>query len=348
MNTDQRSVYLSATNLQAGYRNKRSETCVARASDLAIHSGDFICLLGPNGAGKSTLIRTLAGIQTPLHGTLQLQGQTYEQLSPVERARKVSVVLTEPMPVGMMDGYSLVALGRHPHSDKLGALDQQDRERIEWALQVTDAQGLRDRLISSLSDGERQKLLIARALAQETSLTLMDEPTAFLDLAGRIELMVALRKLTQQNDCALLVSTHDLELALRFADCIWLLDKEGTITQGYPEELVINGTISRTFSSKEIEWSREQGTFRTQLHRNLSATIQGDDMLVLWTKRALERLGFKIVDPGENAILQVNASGDAENGTWVVRYEGSESHHSSITAFIDFASSSDFLTEENV
>ena len=328
--------YLSASDLHVGYKQKGRETCVANATALAIRRGDFICLLGPNGVGKSTLIRTLAGLQTPLRGTVHLDNRPLDDLNPRERARKISVALTETLSTGMLDAYSLVALGRHPYSGKFGSLRPNDREKIDRAFRAMNAQGLKNRQVAHLSDGERQRVLIARALAQETPLMLLDEPTAFLDLPRRVELMATLRKLTRKQTMAILLSTQDLDLALRFADRIWLLDENGEITQGYPEELVINGAISNAFSSEETGWNIEHGAFHIQPHLNLNATVQGNGVLALWTQRALERLGFTIVDNTEKPVLNVNISEIDTHPKWTVTYNSNKTHFSSIETFIDW------------
>ena len=336
MITTQKISYLSTTPLQIGYRRRGCETCIAKTQKLEICSSDFICLLGPNGSGKSTLIRTLSGIQKPLKGTVKLNDQPYDTLSPRERARKISVVLTEMPSLGMLDAYSLVALGRHPYSGKFGALGQKDRERIHWALQAVDALKLKNCQVSYLSDGERQKLLIARALAQETPLMLLDEPTAFLDLPRQIELMVTLRKLAHREQMGIILSTHNLDLAMRFADHIWLLDKNGTITKGYPEVLATNGTISRTFSSSEVEWNIENGTFRIQANPNLRAIVHGSGALFIWTQRALERLGFKIIESTEKPVLEVTISETNQKWNWSVSYEGYKNNFPSIETMINW------------
>ena len=160
-------VKITAKQLSIGYQHSAVETIVASGLDCSLRGGEFVCLLGPNGAGKSTLIRTLAGMQKPLAGELRLSGKVMRDIASRERARAVSVVLTEAMPSGMMDAYSLVSLGRHPYSGWFGGLTGQDRERIDWSIDAVGARPLANRQVSELSDGERQKISIARALAQE-------------------------------------------------------------------------------------------------------------------------------------------------------------------------------------
>ena len=336
MNPALHTEHLTATKLSIGYSHRGQETCVAEALDLALNAGEFICLLGPNGAGKSTLIRTLAGMQAPLSGSLKLQNQTFHSISPRERARMISVVLTEALPVGMMDAYSLVALGRHPYSGWLGGLNQHDKERIKWAFKAVGAEGLEARQIAELSDGERQKVSIARALAQEAQVMLLDEPTAFLDLPRRVELMTILRNLAHREQMGLLLSTHDLDLALRFADRLWMITTDGKLIQGYPEELAMSGEFAAIFANENLDWDAERGSFRAHPNPCLKAHIQGDSIHALWTRRALERLGFGIAKPDENSALSIQVVELDDHTEWAVARNGNQATHTSISQLIDW------------
>ena len=335
MTRSRKTLYLSTTPLQIGYKQKNRTFCIARTPEMEIHAGDFICLLGPNGAGKSTLIRTLSGVQTPLQGTIKLN-KPYDYLNPRERALRISLVLTEMPSLGMLDAYSLVALGRHPYSGRFGTLGKEDKERIDWAFQTMDALELRNCQVSCLSDGERQKLMIARALAQDTPLMLLDEPTAFLDLPRQIELLATLRKLAHEEQMGILLSIHNLDLALRFADRIWLLKNDGTIAKGYPEELVIGGVISHTFSSRNIKWDTESGIFCVQENPILKASVEGDGAPAFWTRHALKRLGFTIVENTENPVLEVVVSQTDQTPQWRIACDGCNHHYSSIENMIDW------------
>jgi iron complex transport system ATP-binding protein len=302
---------LTAQKLAIGYRHGTDTTTIAKDIDCALKGGEFICLLGPNGAGKSTLIRTLAGMQAPLAGELRLAGKALASIAPRERARAVSVVLTETMPSGMMDAYSLVSLGRHPYSGWFGGLTAQDRERIEWALGAVGALPLANRQVAELSDGERQKVSIARALAQEAKLMLLDEPTAFLDLPRRVELMSILRNLAHRENLALLLSTHDLDLALRFADRLWLMDADGRLIQGAPEALALDGQFAEVFASENLDWDATTGSFRTHPVACLNVQLEGDGLERVWTQRALERLGFGIATEGDTVAFSIKVSAGA-------------------------------------
>jgi iron complex transport system ATP-binding protein len=328
----QSEAQLTAKNLAIGYQHKGEITTIAAKIDCSLRGGEFVCLLGPNGAGKSTLIRTLAGMQAPLNGSLQLSGQSLESIAPRERAREVSVVLTETMPTGMMNAYSLVSLGRHPYSGWFGGLDRTDRKCIQWALAAVGALPLAQRQVAELSDGERQKVSIARALAQEAKLMLLDEPTAFLDLPRRVELMTILRNLAHKENLALLLSTHDLDLALRFADQLWLMTPGGKLVQGAPEALALDGQFAKVFASENLDWDAHSGSFRAHPIACLNIKLQGEGLKKIWTQRALERLGFGIASPSAAYVCSIEVS----EHSWQLTRDGKQKDFNSIEALINW------------
>lgn len=297
---------LDANNLSVGYSTKGGGAqTIASGLNVSLSGGEFVCLLGPNGVGKSTLIRTLAGMQAPIEGSIRIQDTNLAEMKPKERARSVSVVLTDSLPQGMFDVFSVVALGRHPHTAWTGSLGETDRQRIYWALTAVGADHLATRQVTELSDGERQKVMIARALAQETPLILLDEPTAFLDLPRRVELMRTLHDLSRRENLSILLSTHDLDLALRSADKLWLLNGEGKLQTGIPETLAMDGAIASTFASTEVDWDREQGAFRMRRESLKKASLEGTGAAEVWTRRALMRLGYQVENPVDESNLRI-------------------------------------------
>lgn len=326
---------LSASALSIGYKIKgEPDRVVASKLDLALQPGEFVCLLGPNGVGKSTLIRALTGMENPLGGSIEISGTNIKNLSPRQRARQVSVVLTESLPVGMFTARSLVALGRHPHTSWTGGLTDRDQERIEWALKTVDAASLADRQVSELSDGERQKIMVARALAQEASIMLLDEPTAYLDLPRRVELMRTLRELTRKEGLSVLLSTHDLDLALRSADKLWLFSEDGKLKTGMPEELALEGSLQAAFASDSLDWDDEQGSFR--LHRDSSRYVQleGEGAAYSWTRRALARIGYGIVEDSEKSEIRIRIRKFNSKTIWDLNSEGTGRACSSLSEVI--------------
>lgn len=330
---------LTATDFSVGYQVNGLPQATLEQLNIAIKRGEFICLLGPNGTGKSTLIRTLAGIQAPLGGELKLEGQSYKAISPRERARQVSIVFTDMMPIGMMDTYSFAALGRHPYSGWMGGLNDKDHARIQWALEAVDAVSLSQRQVCELSDGERQKVAIARALAQEARLMLLDEPTAFLDLPRRIELMRILRDLAHREQIGMLLSTHDLDLAIRYADRLWLIAPDGELLQGIPEELALSGALQRAFASDNLDWDSDSGSFRAHRTPCSFATLKGSGTETLWTQRAFERIGIGLTNDPAKASYHTRIENTGAETVWHLTYQSEAHTFTSIHGLIEWISS---------
>ena len=286
---------LKAGGLSIGYkRGTKEEKILAGPLDLEIHPGQLICLLGPNGAGKSTLIRTLAGLQPLLSGTVEMGGKDLAKLKPPERAKQLSMVLTGRVPSGNLTVYSIIALGRFPYTNWLGTLQPKDREIVEWAMQITETTAFANRKQIELSDGESQKVMLARALAQDTPVIILDEPTAHLDLPNRITLMHLLHQLAKTTGKGILLSTHDLDLALQTADEVWLLRNDGDFTKGAPEDIVLNGTFEAAFHKEGFAFDKNSGTFTIHKGNGKTIRVEGEGAPLFWTKRALLREGFTV------------------------------------------------------
>jgi len=246
---------LQTNELHIGYHSgKREAKNIAGPLTLSLQPGEMICVLGPNGCGKSTLLRTVSGLHHPLSGTVMLSGQDIATLKPKELAKQISLVLTDNVRTGNLDVYAVIALGRYPWSGWLGILSDADKAAIDHAIRVTGTAEFLHRKIDSLSDGECQKVMLARAMAQDTPLIILDEPTAHLDLPSRIQLMRLLHKLAKETNKSILISTHELDLALQVADQIWLMDNTGHLAAGIPEELVLNGSFQRAFDKDGISF----------------------------------------------------------------------------------------------
>ncbi|WMT88223.1 ABC transporter ATP-binding protein [Pelagibacterium sp. 26DY04] len=284
---------IEAIDLTVGYRGARGRPAnVLTGIDATLRQGQFAFLLGPNGAGKSTLLRSLVGSQRPLAGRVMLDGVDLARMSARERAQRLSVVLTDRVDVGLMSVRALVGLGRAPYMGWFAAMEQEDRDTVEWALDAAGARMLADRQVVELSDGERQRVMIARALAQRPSILVLDEPTAFLDLTRRVELTALLRRLVDETGLAILMSTHDLELALRTADQIWLVHGDGAFETGCPEDLAHNGSIARAYAGRGISFDHQVGTFIvTADEGGPRIAVSGAGVSSHWAARAVERAG---------------------------------------------------------
>jgi iron complex transport system ATP-binding protein len=325
---------LRTENLAIGYRlSRRQERVVAAGLAVQMEAGEMVCLLGPNGAGKSTLMRTLAGLQPALSGDVWLDGARLQSLSAAELARRLSIVLTERVDVGNLSAFGLVSLGRHPYTDWSGGLSETDRAAVAWALDAVGAMPLAHRPVLELSDGERQKVLIARALAQEPRLILLDEPTAFLDLPRRVEMMGMLRTLARETGRAILLSTHDLDLALRSADRLWLLGGNGLLHAGAPEDLVLSGAFERAFASERVNFDTFSGAFRIERPAAGIVHLHGDGLSRRWTERALEREGY-CVDKERAGIPAAEIVIDPDAPLWWLRRDGNEESYPTIGALL--------------
>ena len=305
--------------LVIGYRTQRSTNVeVAGPIDLSMENGRLYCLIGPNGVGKSTLLRTIAGLQPALSGYVKIRGELLSKMESDKIARLLSIVLTERIGHGNLKSYDVVAMGRTPHTGWFGTLNKEDRQKVGWAIEMTSIEALLEKNILELSDGERQKVMIARALAQDTPLILLDEPTAHLDLPNRIEIVRLLRKLAAETNKAIIMSTHELDLALQAADNIWLMTNEHAIYSGAPEDLVLNNTFGRTFTKKGIDFDIHQGIFRLVEPHDKFVSVAGDDPGLFWTKRALERQGFQVGDITlQSNPIDVSYNGNQWQWTWM-------------------------------
>jgi iron complex transport system ATP-binding protein len=284
---------LKLADLSVGYKVSRARhLALASGIEQEIRSGQLVCLIGPNGAGKSTLMRTVAGMHAPLTGSVLLDGLELHRMSKIELAKRVSVVLTSKVGLGQLTGWDLAALGRMPFTNWSGRLTSKDEEIVAGALRDAGALDFSNRLVAELSDGERQKVLLARALAQQPKLMILDEITAYLDLPRRIEVMKILRDLVRSGDRAILLSTHDLELALSMAATVWLLPKNGSLVSGVPEDLVLNGTFARAFASEGLDFNTSTGGFTTAKPSGRIVRLSGSGPALVWTRRALERAGW--------------------------------------------------------
>ena len=238
-------VAIHLERLHIGYARKKGLAyTVASGINATAEDGRLTCLLGRNGAGKTTLLQTVTGRLKPLGGTVSYNDKTVTSLSPRQRARMVSIVLTRQPNDVTITTQELVALGRHPYTNYFGTLTEQDQRCVREAMEKTHIGHLSPRPVGQLSDGERQRALIAKALAQQTPVIILDEPTAFLDYPGRIDTMTLLRNIAHNEQKTILLATHDWELALRHADTLWLLTGQ-TLTADNPDNYTLDSLTAR-------------------------------------------------------------------------------------------------------
>jgi iron complex transport system ATP-binding protein len=316
------SPVLSTIGLSAGYRTRAGDNILFRDLNLALYPGELICLMGPNGSGKSTLIRTLAGLQKPLAGKINRQaGSDRRDGSSIPFS--VSVVLTDRISSANLTVAELVTFGRYPYVDWSLRMTEKDRTKVETALRDLNLEPLRDRKVYELSDGQMQMAMIARALAQDTRLMLLDEPTAHLDLNNRVEIMALLRQIAHRSQKAILLATHELDLALQSTDRIWLTGHNQDVIEGVPEDLVLTGAFDDIFRFKGFDL--RSGKMQHRAWRDILVSVHGEGPVSLWTRNALERNGYTIAS--ESAHVEVFALSDS---AWRLRKGDQEQVVSSI------------------
>ena len=248
---------LTTDKLAVGYRNGKQQVTLLKGLDLCLEKGKLVALLGQNGAGKSTLLRAITADERPLGGTISVDGKNLLEMSQKERSRLIGLVSTERIQAGALTVTELVGLGRQPHTGFLGRMDDEDREVVRQAMADAGIIGKADEYVASLSDGERQKAMIARALAQQTLIIILDEPTAFLDVASRIETMRLLQTLAHDRGKAVLLSSHDISQSLMLADELWLITTDRQVITGKTSDLVASGAMDRLFDNKTIRFNNQ-------------------------------------------------------------------------------------------
>ena len=293
------NIVLNTNELSVGYNQK----VILSHINVSLKQGEMVCFMGENGSGKSTLLRTITRLQPSLHGEICIQNQPVTLYKSHQLATKMSVVLTDRLNVGMLSVYELIAMGRYPYLSWDIRLNQDDKLHIERAIAATNTKSLIDLKVHTLSDGQLQKVMIARALAQDSPIMILDEPTAHLDLNNRVEVMRLLHELTRATGKAVLMATHELDLALQMADRLWLVDKNKSITSGIPEDLVLSGTLDRVFALKGYDL--KTGKISHSYQGKASIQLIGEGFTFLWTKNALEREGYKVVNDSADMIINI-------------------------------------------
>ncbi len=252
----QKTKVMETHGLAVGYGTR---TVVADINQVML-KGQFVCLLGPNGSGKTTILRSLSRLLSPLKGAIYLDGRMLCDLAPQELARSLAVVLTERLSPGLVTAFEFVAMGRYPYTGFLGRLSEQDVEKIQESLRLVNATDIADRYFDELSDGERQKVLVARALAQEPEVIILDEPTIHLDLKHRIELMAILRDFCKKKEITVIISLHDVDLALKISEIVVLVKDGEIMAWGPPDEVLKEDMVARLYDLDCARFDRKLGT----------------------------------------------------------------------------------------
>ena len=254
------NIILATENLTIGYPHKKANFEVQKNLNLNLKSGTLTCILGNNGIGKSTLLRTIAGMQKALSGDVFIHKKNSINYSPVSLSKHISLVLTEALPPSNLSVYELVALGRQPYTNWLGKLTDLDKEIIAKALKQTQVTTLAPKKIHELSDGQKQRVMIARALAQNTDIIILDEPTVHLDIHHKIAILKLLNNISKTLNKSILIATHEVNFALQLADELWLMYPDKCII-GPPKSLIKNNTLQELFKSNLIKFDENSRHF---------------------------------------------------------------------------------------
>lgn len=301
-------------SLTTGYRLKKHNKIISREFNASLKEGQMTCMLGPNGAGKSTLLRTLAAFQPALSGEIMLNHRPLSKYSPKELSKLISVVLTDNSGIKNMTVWEVVAMGRSPYTGFWGKLADRDKKMVEKCLSWVGIAEYANRKMQTLSDGERQKVMIAKAIAQETPVIFLDEPTAYLDYPSKVSMMLLLHRLAKALKKTIFLSTHDLEHALQVADNIWLVDREKGLTTGMPEDLCREGRVEDYFKRDGLQFNPDTGTFSVMHETAREVIVDGatNSMDYKLVCRALRRNAILPVKNADDKNVIVRVLGDGK------------------------------------
>lgn len=321
---------ISIENLWLGYEQG---VPLLESANAEVKEGEMIALVGRNGTGKSTLLKTMARLQAPLLGSVMLNGTPVEALSNRELARQLSFAGPGNGTLEDLTVFELVSLGRHPYTNWWGALRESDREKINESLSFTGMLEFRDARVNRLSDGERQRVLIAMALAQDTGVLILDEPTAFLDIPNRIDVVEVLHRLRSQKR-TVIFSTHDFDNVFSYADQVWIIH-DRKLVKGSPEELGLQGAFDALFSDSGVRFDRQGLRFvRETDHRTQIGLTGGDRDGRFWTARALERAGYRVENDAGSGTPGVEVYKVKEAYRWILEDGGTTSEFTTLYELI--------------
>jgi iron complex transport system ATP-binding protein len=256
-------IILKTKDLTIGYASKKERTKVASNINIELHKGELVGLVGGNGIGKSTLLRTLTNVQNALNGSVYINDINIKKYPALDLAKVLSLVLTEQLMSKNLSVFELVALGRQPYTNWVGNLSENDNTIINKALTQTNILDLKYKRCFELSDGQLQKALIARALAQDTDLIILDEPTTHLDMYHKAYVLKLLQKLAKETNKTILFSSHEIDLAIQLCDRLIVMSKDNVVSDS-PSNLISNGTFESLFPKDLIAFDEKTGSFRVK------------------------------------------------------------------------------------
>lgn len=323
---------LSTHNLSVGYRKNKSCSTIMSRLELELNSGSLVALVGANGIGKSTLLRTIVGNQAPLSGIINLNGHDISKISKKELSHLLGIVNTDRTQAGGLTVRELVALGRQPYTGFLGILDKNDNNIIAESMLSAGISHKADSFLAELSDGERQKVMIAKALAQQTPVIILDEPTAFLDVESRLETMLLLHRLAHEQNKAILLSSHDLSQSLMLADELWVINHKREMYCGNTEDIALSGVLSSIFTSPNITFDSMQGDFRIKrTYRKSVNLLCNNESLNRWITNALNRNNIATSNSDKDSAISITAVSPTDI---TIKHKNDATHVTSIASTI--------------
>ncbi|MDF1574376.1 MAG: ABC transporter ATP-binding protein [Bacteroidales bacterium] len=297
----------------------RKDHALLRELSLSVNRGEMVALIGRNGTGKSTLLKSMIGLMQPLEGACVFDGTPFEEYSLPQRARRISFVSSQLTQIPSLTVRELVGLGRMPHTGWMGRLSSKDKMLVQEALREVQLLPFAGRRLENLSDGERQRAMIARALVQDTPVMVLDEPTAFLDIPNTYELVRLLSRFRDSGK-SIIYSTHDLETAMQCVDKMWVIHKD-RVEEGAPEDLGLSGLFDVLFSSSGITFDERAGRFLFSALQKGSISLSGEQgEALIWTRSALERLGYRV---DKESVLKIHISSSPGGLSWILHGKGS-------------------------
>jgi iron complex transport system ATP-binding protein len=328
-----REKILSFKSLLIGYRSGRSRNILLPPLNAFALKGELIAVIGQNGIGKSTLLRTITGLQEAMGGVVYLKEKVLEEYPRYNLAQNIGYISTEPVRVSNMKVHDLVSLGRYPHTNWMGKFGVSDHKIVSDAIEKVGLQHLTERYINELSDGERQRAMIARVLAQDTDIMVMDEPTAFLDIRSKYEIVHLLHDLSKNKGKTIIFSTHDLLTAISESDKIWLTHKDSFV-EGAPEDLILNGAFDMLFDDSSVNFSASDGSFTFKREMRGKVFVAAEGIEKYWTGKAANRAGFEISNDPAGVRFKISTRNDHKR--WIVSSDSATLEFESIYELVNW------------
>lgn len=332
---------LTTTNLAIGYAKSKGKKIdsIQENLNISLNAGELTCLLGINGVGKSTLLRTLSNMQLPLRGDILLYNKNLKTYSETDLSTLLGLVLTDKTAIGGFSVREVVGLGRYPYTGFFGKLGEKDKAIVDKAMDEVSINHKANNYLAELSDGEKQKVMIAKALAQECPVIILDEPTAFLDVINRFEIITLLHKLAIEQNKAILLSTHDMELAFTLADRLWVMGKNKPLKTGITEDIVLSDTIDRYIGNPNISFDNKSGRFVSQNKKERTVYLQANsDAMQYWMKNFVEKKGYGISDIEDKSLFTINIANPSD-----IRLSGKNIEEENFNSFDELSSFLDNL-----